>query len=415
MNIFVTENLITNMKLTFFTAALLFFVSVLYAQQPPATSINQYALIDKKASNIPDTLTHSTTAIAAYISSNFKTDLEKLRAIFIWIASNVQYDIDNMFAIDFYEKEGDKIVKVLKTKKGICGDYAALFKEISLKTGIHSLVVTGYTRQNGFTDYIPHAWNAAMIDSSWFLFDATWGSGYVNGGKFYKKINSNYFKAQPGVFIKSHMPFDYLWQFLKYPVSNQEFIEGKFLQNKNKSLFNFTDSIEVFKKQSNIDKLYSSVQRIEKNGIKHSLIFDQLRHLKLEIENYKQTQIVNTHNGTVNLYNSAVAEYNAGISGLVKFVDYRNKKFTPAKPDAEIQAMIDSAHQQLNHAKIILQQTSTSDKDLSNLVSQLNKQLEDAFLNVKEQQEWLTKYFSKGKLARKSMFYKYTWFGVPLN
>ena len=34
---------------------------------------------------------------------------------------------------------------------------------------------------------------------------------------------------------------------------------------------------------------------------------------------------------------------------------------------------------------------------------------------IAEQQNWLTQYLSKGKMARKSMFYKITWYGIPLN
>jgi transglutaminase/protease-like cytokinesis protein 3 len=110
-------------------------------------------------------------AIANYIVTNFKTDKDKSRAIFIWIVSNIQYDIDNMFAINFYEKKEDKISKTLKTRKGICENYAFLFTDICMKSGIKSFVIEGYTKQNGFADYIPHAWSAALIDSSWFLFD----------------------------------------------------------------------------------------------------------------------------------------------------------------------------------------------------------------------------------------------------
>ena len=35
-----------------------------------------------------------------------------------------------MYALNFYEKKEDKIAKVLKNRKGICENYAALFTEI---------------------------------------------------------------------------------------------------------------------------------------------------------------------------------------------------------------------------------------------------------------------------------------------
>jgi hypothetical protein len=313
-----------------------------------------------------------------------------------------------MFAINFYEKQEDKISKPLKTRKGICENYAALFTDICLKSGLKSFVVEGYTKQNGFTDYIPHAWSAALIDSSWFLFDPTWGSGYVNGGKFFKKINNEYYKASPTSLIKSHIPFDYLWQFLNYPLTNQEFYEGKTKQDITKPFFNFKDTILVFEKQSHIEQLISSVYRVEKNGVKNSLVFDRLQHLKLEIENDRQTK-------SVNLYNSAVVEFNDGINGLNDFINYRNKQFIPKKTDPEIQSMIDVVESKLKAAKSTLVQISNPDANTTNMIRQLTKSIDDSSTQMKEQQDWLKQYLSKSKSGRKSMFYKVTWFGVPLN
>ncbi len=389
-----------------------FILLILSTQQGFAQKaiVNEYAVIDKKALQLPDSLTTTTDQIASFINSNFATSKDKCRAIFIWVASSIQYDIDNMFAINFYEKQEDKISKPLKTRKGICENYASLFTDICLKTGIKSFVVEGYTKQNGFADYIPHAWSAALIDSSWFLFDPTWGSGYVNGGKFFKKINNDYYKVNPATLIKSHIPFDYLWQFLNYPVTNQEFYEAKTQQNNAKPFFSFNDSIQVYEKQSHIDQLISSANRVEKNGVKNSLVFDRLQHLKLEVENDRQTK-------TVNLYNSAVIDYNDGINGFNNFINYRNQKFIPKKTDPEIQSMIDVGGNKLKEAKIKLGQISNPDANTDNMILQLTKSIDDVSSHLTEQQEWLKVYFSKGKGARKSMFYerKVSWFGIPLN
>ena len=117
------------------------------------------------------------------------------------------------------------------TLPGFVFSDAALFTKIAGGCGIKSFVVEGYTKQNGFADFIPHAWAAANIDAVWYMFDPTWGSGYINGGKFYKKINNEYFKTPPAVLLKSHIPFDYLFQLVNYPITNQEFYEGKIIQN----------------------------------------------------------------------------------------------------------------------------------------------------------------------------------------
>lgn len=383
------------MKLIKFILVFILVTQTIYAQK---TIVNKFSEIDKKALQIPDSLTKNTNLIASYITANFSTDSDKSRAIFIWVASNIQYDIDNLFAINFYEKLEDKIAKPLSTRKGICENYASLFTDICLKSGLQSFVIEGYTKQNGFTDYIPHAWSAALIDNSWFLFDPTWGSGYVNGGKFFKKINNEYYKASPTTIIKSHIPFDYLWQFVNYPVTNQEFYEGKTQQNNTKQFFNFKDSLQVYQKQSYIDQLISTVYRVEKNGIKNSLLFDRLRHLKIEIENDRQAK-------SVNLYNSAVADYNDGINGFNDFINYRNKQFTPNKSDSEIQGIIDVPFNKLKEAKNKLGQISDPDTNKSNMIRQLIKLIDDASSHITEQQDWLKVYFSKNKYGRKSIFY----------
>lgn len=393
------------MKLVKFILLFNLTTQTIFAQK---ATVNVFSAIDKKALQLPDSLTKTTDLIASYITSNFSTNTDKSRAIFIWVASNIQYDIDNMFAINFYEKKEEKIAKPLRTRKGICENYASLFTDICIRSGIKSFVIEGYTKQNGFTDYIPHAWSASLIDSSWFLFDPTWGSGYVNGGKFFKKINNDYFKANPSTLIKSHIPFDYLWQFLNYPITNQEFYESKTQQNKTKPFFNFKDTIQLFEKQTNIDQLISSAYRVEKNGVKNSLVFDRLQHLKLEIENDRQTK-------TINLYNSAVVDYNDAINGLNEFINYRNKQFTPKKTDLEIQSIIDVADNKLKEAKNKLEEISSSDVNTANMIRQLTKSIEDASKQMKEQQDWLKLYFSKSKSGRRSMFYKVTWFGIPLN
>jgi len=396
------------MKITVI-AILLMLTQSLTAQKKIQKAVNEYEAIDKKTLQIPDSLTKTTEGISGYITTNFNIDKEKVRSIFIWVATNIQYDIDNMFAINFYEKKEDKIAKALKTRKGICENYAELFNDICLKANIKSYVIQGYTKQNGFADYIPHAWCAALIDNAWFLFDLTWGSGYISNNKFYKKINDNYFKALPSTLIKSHMPFDYLWQFLNYPITNQEFYEGKTLINKSKPFFNYIDSIELYNKQNRIDQLLVTAKRVEQNGVKNSLIFDRLQHLKLEIENYR-------NNLSVNSYNTAAINYNEAIAVFNQFIDYRNKRFIPEKTDAEIQKMIGQANHKLSEAKANLKGLNNTDPNISTMIIQLNKLIDDAIPRVKEQQDWLQVYFSKGKSGRKSMFNekRITLFGIPL-
>lgn len=384
----------------------LIFASLCTSAQKKA--VNPYAEIDKIALAIPDSLTTTAADIANYITSNFQTDSDKARAAFVWIATNIQYDIDNMFAINFYEGKEEKAIKPLKTRKGICENYAGLYNDICSRSGLRSYVIEGFTKQNGFTDYIPHAWNAVLIDTSWFMCDATWGSGYVSNGKFVRKLNNEYFRVLPSVNIKSHMPFDYLWQFLEYPVTVQEFTEGKFNADKSRKYFNYSDSIAGLDQIDYLTKLERTVARIEANGLRNSLIYDRLQHLKLEIEHYKQKQ-------TVDLFNEASSDYNEAVNLFNEFINYRNNQFKPMKPDAAIRAMLENTDNKLKDAEAKLKQIKYPTGNSAALMIQLHNSIEEVRTELQKQEDWLKLYLSKGKAGRKSMFYKVTWMGVPLN
>ena len=369
---------------------------------------NEFAQIDKTMIQVSDSITISTKGLSDYIKASFNNETEKSRAIFIWIANNIQYDYENMFAINFYQNTNEIIEKVLKSKKGICMHYAELYNAIANQVSIKSYVISGYTKQNGFVDYIPHAWCASFIDSTWYLIDPTWGSGYIENSKFVKKTNDFYFKTKPEQIVKSHMPFDPLWQFQNHPVTNQEFYEGKTGINTQKPYFNFEDTLLLFEKETEIEKLESSSRRIEKNGVKNSLIFDRLQHNKREIEYYNNKLLVETYNSAVNLCNE-------GINQLNSFIEYRNKQFTPKKSDKEIQQMVDLIEQTLNNSREKLNEIKKPDSNIANSMIQLNKSIDEATRNLNEQKAFLDKYFKTGKMFRKSLFYKYTWMGIPLN
>ena len=231
-----------------------------------------YDLIDKKIAAIPIKSATSTDEIAKYINANFKTENDKIRAVFFYTTSNLSYDVANMFTVNSDETPQDRILKALKTKKGICWDYALIYNEIANLVGIKSVVIQGYTKQNGKVDTMAHAWCASRIGNKWYLFDPTWGSGYVNNNKYTRKINNIHFKVEPSKMINSHIPFDYLWQFINYPITNQEFIIGKTQIDKTKKIFDFESEITKYESLPKMDQFFESAQRIEKNGLKNQLI-----------------------------------------------------------------------------------------------------------------------------------------------
>jgi len=364
--------------------------------------------VDDLALRIPDSQTRTTREIAVYITSNFSSQTDRSRAIFVWVATTIQYDVDNMFAINFYQNTDEIIKEALSGRKGVCQHFAELYSAIANQSGLKTFVVSGYTKQNGSVDYLPHAWCASQIDSVWYLIDPTWGSGYISKGKFVRKINDNYFKAKPEKLISSHMPFDPLWQFLNYPVTSQEFYEGRTTTNTSKPFFDYPDTLKQFEQESRIGKLTASSRRIEQNGVRNSLIFDRLKHNRREIEYYNDSL-------RVEMYNSAVYNYNDGINHLNRFIDYRNRQFTPKKQENEIREMVNQAEWSLANARLKLQAIQNPDSSTAASILQLNRSIDEAMMNLNEQRIFVDKYFKTGKLLRKSLFYKYTWMGIPLN
>lgn len=367
-----------------------------------------YALIDKKIDVIPQEYNTSTAAIAKYINANFKTENDKIRAVFYWTSSNISYDVKNMFVVNYDETPQTRIPKTLETKKGICGDYAAIFNELATLVGIKSVIISGYTKQNGKVDSLSHAWCAAMIDNSWYVFDPTWGSGSLLNGKYVRKINDYYFKTEPNKIISTHIPFDYLWQFSNYPVTNAEFYVGKTQIDKIKKYFDFEKEIVKQSGLSEIDRLFESNVRIEKNGLKNALIIETYESNKKQLTYLRQKE-------SVEKLNNIVKELNGAVVLLNDFILYRNNKFKPTFPDEEVNMMIQRPREKIIKCQNDIYKVGSIGSENAANLSSIKQSIETNLALAEEHALFVKNYLSKSKLVRKTMFSKASWFGVPLN
>lgn len=367
-----------------------------------------YTPVDAKMAAIPANSANSTESIAKYIDANFKTENDKIRAVFFYTTSNLSYDVANMFTFDIYETPQDRILKALKTKKGICWDYALIYNEIANLVGVKSVVIQGYTKQNGKIDTMAHAWCASRIGNKWYLFDPTWGSGYVNNNKYTRKINNIYFKVDPVKMIDSHMPFDYLWQFIPHVITNQDFINGKTQIDKTKKAFDFESEITKYESLPKKDQFFESAQRIEKNGLKNQLISQAYTYAKSSW-NYERE----TENNTK--FNQIVTQYNAAIVDLNDFIYYRNNKFKPNISDEELKEKIQNPKNKLLNCQELLNNLGKVDAVNLQNVNAMKTGLIATLKQAEEQEVFVNTYLSKSKLVRKTMFSKVSWFGIPLN
>ena len=275
--------------------------------------------LDNLMQRIPVAETYATTNIAKYVIENFSTDDKRLLAIYKWITENMKYDTDSANIINLGSLDANaKISSALRRRKGVCENYAAVFIDICTKAGIKSYMVDGYTKQYGTLDKSGHAWCAVFIKSSWFLCDPTWDEG---------KGTRKYFMLPPSEMIKSHMPFDPMWQLLNYPIKHKEFYDGDFYSNKRKPFFNYTDSIESYFQLDSLQKFKATALRIQQSGLENNMVKNRLAYAKMHVELIRQQK-------DVDLYNSAMADLRNAAELYNQFLDHRNKKFSSTTDDA---------------------------------------------------------------------------------
>ena len=390
-------------------SAIVFTQTYVNAQQ------GSYGRVDSLVLKMPEGQTRTTTGIAEYIRTHFQADNERVRAAFVWVASTFSYDVKNMYELRMNETPEDKINKPLATHMGVCENYAAVFNDVCKKLGYNSVIVTGYNKVNGVTSFVPHAWCAVNYNGSWKLYDPTWASGRIYKGQFVRKLDNSFYEVKPEVLIKTHMPFDPMWQLSYEPIDNTEFKEGHPIAGKPQQHFNFTDTIATYQRMTQLGQLKTELSRVTRAVVNNVMVYDHAANLKSKIDFLEESEKVNKQNEMVNRYNSAVSDFNKAVKQLNDFIDYRNNQFSPMRPDNQIQAMVDSPANRLTIARDKLMAVKPGGNISDEMFNSFSASLNDIQRRLDEQQEFLDKYFKKSKLGRKTMFTKYTWMGLPLN
>jgi len=187
-----------------------------------------FAEIDKHALSVPKSALSSVEELAAYLIEPAKTDLEKVRSIFIWITDNIAYDTNAYFS----GRYGDlSAAGVLKSGKSICSGYSALFQSLCNSADLEVVTITGYAKgysyRKGKTfSRANHAWNAVKLKNEWYLIDSTWASGSMYNNSFRKKFDEFWFLTPPKGFLFSHLPSDSQWQLIDEQIDMQQFLDS---------------------------------------------------------------------------------------------------------------------------------------------------------------------------------------------
>lgn len=209
------------------------------------TAFPQYSMVDALVKTYPKSFS-SPEQLAAKINQDFGSDVAKARAIFTWVATNTTYDLraaktgSGAIAYSFTD-EADRLrkeqqfreqyaKKTLRSGKGICQDYSALFHRLCDLTGLQCVDIVGTSKSHPtHIGKLPkqndHEWNAVKIDGRWKLIDVTWASGSVSTqtGKFIPEFNDAYYGSAPEVFFLNHFPDDK--RFLMIDKNESDFAE----------------------------------------------------------------------------------------------------------------------------------------------------------------------------------------------
>jgi transglutaminase/protease-like cytokinesis protein 3 len=175
--------------------------------------------------------------LAHLLTYNLNTDVEKFRAIYIWVSKNIKGDYaavsknsrkrkkfkNNNQKLNLWNASFNKILfkKLLKNKKTVCTGYAYLIRELCNLTNIECKIIDGYGRNAevniGKLSIPNHSWNAVKLNNKWYLADATWSSGYtdLSTNTFIFDYNDGYFITVPTLFIKNHYPLNKEWSLIK--------------------------------------------------------------------------------------------------------------------------------------------------------------------------------------------------------
>ncbi len=177
-------------------------------------------MVDKNARFVRDVPSGTTpeTLASRMVCRPYRSDVQRLRAIFIWVAENIKFEED------FELPEPADSCKVIQTKRGCAEEIAVLVMEMCRAVGIHCQVVRGYlkapwetleldTRGEIRVPMMNHWWNTVLVDQQdWRVLDCALAStSHPRRGVYSSQAPTGgaetwYFLARPSEVCFTHVP-----------------------------------------------------------------------------------------------------------------------------------------------------------------------------------------------------------------
>uniref|UniRef100_A0A3P9HJZ1 Kyphoscoliosis peptidase n=1 Tax=Oryzias latipes TaxID=8090 RepID=A0A3P9HJZ1_ORYLA len=163
------------------------------------------------------------------ITRESRNELDRLRAIWVWLCHNIEYDVSGYLG---RSEKLSSLEEVIAAGRGVCCSYSSLCMEMCREVGIECQEVPGHSKGVGYRQgqslrhvKSDHLWNAVLLGGQWFLLDACWGAGRVDmeHESFVRRFDDFYFLTDPEEFIESHFPEEEKWQLLDTPIILEDF------------------------------------------------------------------------------------------------------------------------------------------------------------------------------------------------
>ena len=251
----------------------LFVATSLVAQQSDFKDIS-FTKADYIAKKTKSKRLYDLNKLTFKLTQNLETDVEKVRAIYVWICNNIANDfrlysmnerkrnkyVKDSIALQNWNSKFKNLLfkKLLRKKRTICTGYAYLFKEMCALADIKAIIINGFGR-TATVDFeklvMPnHTWNAVLLNNKWYLCDPTWSTGisFPEEGKFTFQYSDGYFLTEPKLFFLNHFPLEKQHSLLGENTPNfQEFTEMPLL---------YADAFQFVSEHIAPLKMYNEIQ-----------------------------------------------------------------------------------------------------------------------------------------------------------
>ncbi|KAG6932154.1 kyphoscoliosis peptidase, partial [Chelydra serpentina] len=103
--------------------------------------LQQFEKLDAYASKV--SVKNSIEELVKALLRGARTDVEKVRAIWMWICHHIEYDV-----VGFHNKHQRSCEPkdVLRTGKSVCSGYARLFQQMCSVAGIQCMELSGHSK-----------------------------------------------------------------------------------------------------------------------------------------------------------------------------------------------------------------------------------------------------------------------------